>query len=558
MRSAMLTVLGGLAVALFVGATVMLSNPAPASAANATEIAAGGDHSCAIVAGGAVKCWGDNDNGQLGNNDAPNDSSAPVDVCTFFLFFCSNVSGMTDISAGFNHTCAVTGGGGVQCWGDNSRGQLGNDNDPNDADTPVNVCAGTFLFGPPPCDSNLANVEQVAVGDVHSCALISGGTVKCWGSNTNGQLGDGTTTDRSTPVTVCDAPGLFFGCSPSLTDVVQIAAGASHTCALHSDGSVSCWGDNAFGQLGNNDAPNDSDTAVTVCATTLLFGDPCSSDLAGVDSIGAGSGYTCAVMDAGRAKCWGHNASGQLGNGFTTDRSTPVDVCVSAGFFGCDPALDGVDEIRDAGGLHTCVLMDDTGVMCWGENARGQLGNGDAPDDSVAPVDACVFIFLLFTCLPVTGYESVSAGDNHTCAATSSGGIQCWGESDPNGQVGDGASVNRDRPTNVVTLGPKEAPTPTATATATSPDPTATPTNTSPGPTTTATATSPGGVLIGDVNCDGLVNAIDALFVLQFIAGLLPAFPCPDAADVDGSGAVTAIDAALILQHAAGLITLPS
>ena len=247
------------------------------------------------------------------------------------------------IAAGDNHTCALTTTGGVKCWGDNNLGQLG-DGTTTKRVTPVDVSGLT------------SGVSAIATGGSHTCALTTTGSVKCWGRNFYGQLGDGTTTDRFTPV---DVSGLTSGVS-------AIAAGGSHTCALTTTGGVKCWGRNSFGQLGDGTAPTNSSTPVDASGLT-----------SGVSAIAAGNSHTCALTTTGGVKCWGNNSSGQLGDGTTTARSTPVDV---------SGLTSGVSAIA-AGGFHTCALTTTGGVKCWGNNFFGQLGNGLGVTERTTPVD---------------------------------------------------------------------------------------------------------------------------------------------------------------------------
>jgi len=191
----------------------------------ATQIATGSSHSCAVVAGGTVECWGNNFNGELGNNTTTN-SSVPVAV--------SGVSGATRIAAGGLHTCAIVVGGAVECWGSNSNGQLG-DNGFTFTDSLVPVAV-----------SGVSGATQIATGSSHSCAVVAGGAVECWGDNGSGQLGDnGGSAESGIPVVVSGMSG-----------ATQIAAGLRHTCALVAGGGVECWGLNVNGQLGNNSTTN--------------------------------------------------------------------------------------------------------------------------------------------------------------------------------------------------------------------------------------------------------------------------------------------------------------
>jgi alpha-tubulin suppressor-like RCC1 family protein len=299
---------------------------------NIAAITAGGLHTCARTSGGGVKCWGYNGNGQLGDGTTT-DRTKPVNVSGL-------ASGVSAIAAGDSHTCALTSGGGVKCWGANYFGQLG-EGTTTQRLTPVDV-------------SGLASgVIAIAAGDSHTCALTSGGGVKCWGRNDYGQLGDGTTTQRLTPVDV----------SLLASGVSAIAAGKYHTCALIAGGWVMCWGYNAAGQLGDG-TTTDRYTPVDVLLAS------------GVSTIATGANHTCALTAGGGVKCWGWNGSGQLGDGTTTDRTTPVDVSGLAS---------GVSAIA-AGGLHTCARTAGGGIKCWGRNAEGQLGDGTTTD-RYTPID---------------------------------------------------------------------------------------------------------------------------------------------------------------------------
>jgi hypothetical protein len=241
----------------------------------------------------------------------------------------------TALAAGGGYTCILTTSGGVKCWGYNSDGELGN-NSTTSSSLPVDVSGLT------------SGVSAISTGGYHTCALTTGGGVKCWGENFYGELGNNSTTDSPVPM---DVSGLTSGVS-------AIATGYLHTCALTIGGGLKCWGDNASGQLGNNSSTNSS-VPVNVSGLT-----------SGVSAISAGDYHTCALTTSGGVKCWGWNNYGQLGNNSTIDSHVPVDV---------SGLTSGVSAIA-AGDLHTCALTTGGGVKCWGLNHYGQLGNNSTTD----------------------------------------------------------------------------------------------------------------------------------------------------------------------------------
>ncbi|MCH7579086.1 MAG: hypothetical protein IIB22_02460 [Chloroflexi bacterium] len=214
------------------GTTISRRTPTDVSGLEIDSIVApGGFHTCALSAAGAVRCWGNNFVGQVG--DGTNTGrSIPVDVSELG-------SQIAAIAAGFNHTCVLTDAGGVKCWGQNILGQLG-DGTMTDRNAPVDVVGLS------------SGVAAIATGGGHTCVLTTTGGVKCWGDNIFGELG-AATTERCGPVnnpcstTPVDVVGL--------TDVTAVAAGVGHTCALTTEGSVMCWGYNTYGQLGDGSTP---------------------------------------------------------------------------------------------------------------------------------------------------------------------------------------------------------------------------------------------------------------------------------------------------------------
>ncbi len=348
-----------------------------------SSISAGEGHTCALTSAGGVKCWGFNAYGQLGNGTS-NDALSPQDVVGLS-------GGVIAVSAGADHTCALTSAGGVKCWGYNAFGQLGNGT-ANDASSPQDVVG---LSG---------GVVALTAGYYHTCALTSAGGVKCWGFD----LASGTASN----VSPRDVVGLSSG-------VIALSAGSAHTCALTSTGGVKCWGYNYFGQLGNG-------------MVHQTLGSP--QDVVGLSSavvaLCAGADHTCALTSAGGVKCWGYNIFGQLGNGAVNEGlGSPQDVVGLSS---------GVTAVS-AGFYHTCALTGPGGVKCWGHNASGQLGNGTA-NDALSPQDTVGLS---------SGVNALSAGWSHTCAPTSAGGVKCWGDN-AFGQLGNGTTDPSLTPQDVI------------------------------------------------------------------------------------------------------------
>ena len=340
-----------------------------------TKLAAGNDHTCALMTDGTLQCWGDNADGQVGDGtDFP--SRPPRTVI--------GLNGrVVAIATGGNHSCALLVGGTLNCWGRNSSGQLG-DGTTDERLIPVAV------VGLPMAPTALAG------GDAHSCALFPGGALFCWGNNSSGQLGNGTTNDSLAPVAVM---GLATG-------VVEIVAGFQHSCARLTNGDVHCWGDNSRGQLGN-DSQNGSNVPVTVVGLSRP-----------AIALAAGFDHTCAVLQDGDVECWGDNARGQLGDGTRDMQIKPVAV---------QELSDDIASLA-AGRYHTCALAIDGDVHCWGSSNRGQLGNGSL-ESSRTPIR-----------VRTLGEDAmaIAAGEEHTCAILQSDAMRCWG-SNRDRQLGEGS-----------------------------------------------------------------------------------------------------------------------
>ena len=353
---------------------VIVSGLGSGVAAIAAGGAFGGEHSCALTTAGAVLCWGEL-------------SLTPAAVSGLG-------SGVAAIAANGGYACALTSANGVLCWGNNVDGELGD---------------GTTISRPTPMKvSGLdSGVAAISAGYGHACAVTTAGGVLCWGYNGDGELGDGTTARHLTPVPVAS-----LGSS-----VAAVAAGGDQTCALTTAGGVLCWGGNSDGELGDGTTTQ----RLTPVAVSGLGSE--------VAAITAGSGSTCALTTAGGVLYWGGNSDGELGDGTTTTRLTPVPVSGLGS---------GVAAIA-TGQFHTCALTAVGGVLCWGYNNFGQLGDGTTTDRS--------------TPVAVSGLGSdvmaIAAGGYHTCALTTASGVLCWGF-DSNGQLGDDEAETYATPRTVV------------------------------------------------------------------------------------------------------------
>ncbi|MGA3058495.1 MAG: hypothetical protein ABSE70_10755 [Candidatus Limnocylindrales bacterium] len=332
------------------------SNPVMVSGlTNATQISAGKYHTCAVRSDGTVWCWGLNDYGQLGNGSTTS-SSTPVQV--HGVGGTGNLTGVSQVSANGKFTCArISASQSVVCWGRNASGQLGTGTADGNDQPHANPAAVVGVGGV----GTLTGVSSITTGANHACALLSGGGVDCWGLNDHGQLGNNTTTNSASPVQVVGAGG-----SGTLSGVSEISGGRMHVCA-RIGGQVWCWGRNESGELGDG-------------TTTTRSYPVRAGSIATAAQISAGEYHSCARLADGTAMCWGAAAYGQIGDGTTMDTPNPVTV-IGPGGFG---VLGGIGAISAGGGdineandyEHTCALMSDGTVVCWGQNNYGQLGDG--------------------------------------------------------------------------------------------------------------------------------------------------------------------------------------
>ncbi|MFM2106509.1 MAG: hypothetical protein RL338_1541 [Chloroflexota bacterium] len=363
--------------ALLLAAPGLVAPPAASAAQPATAISAGANHACAILADRTIRCWGANANAQLGNRSTTR-SATPVAVL--------GLGDARAVAAGTNHTCAIVGDDGtVYCWGSNAYGQLGATTERSRSLEPIRA-------------GELEGAIALAAGARHTCAILEGGLVRCWGSNEEGQLGNSGVRGRSAePVEV-----------KGIVRASSIGAGEAHTCIRIKDGTGRCWGANGFGQVGRGSTAATRTPALIARGTTLAF-------------VTAGRFHSCTVTLAKTVACWGWNLLGALGGG-TGELTATAPVAV--------PKLGGVRAI-DAGEGLTCVLMTTGRVRCWGPNDFGGLGN-QSTTDSPTPVGVS----------GVADAVAISVGTAFACALLETGGVRCWGQN-ASGQLGDGSRTDR-------------------------------------------------------------------------------------------------------------------
>jgi alpha-tubulin suppressor-like RCC1 family protein len=349
-------------------ATLSINSATPAATAPPAtgKISLGQFHTCAVKADSTVACWGHNSSHEV--TSGPVNPSVPEPVVV------AGLTGITQVAAGYQRSCAIGNLGSIWCWG------------------------GAMTTPTPLKDSNGADVlgaKVLAMGYVHNCFIDAGTTVRCWGDNSGNQLGQGAASAYTSPVVVQTATG-------PLTDVVSLAAGDFHTCALKSNGDVVCWGQGPIGD-GTESAPRAVALAVT-----------------GATAIGSGAGHVCAAITTGGVKCWGANGNGQLGNMNTTSQLFPVNVADFAGL------LSGVTVIA-AESKNTCAIPASGRVVCWGAVFPDAL-NGT---NTYSPTEKGNLSLQVI---------AMASNWNHSCVLVTDGSMECWG-SDAYGQLGNGISL---------------------------------------------------------------------------------------------------------------------
>jgi cysteine-rich repeat protein len=394
--------------------------------ADAAAIALGYAHSCGLGSSGKVQCWGNNWIGQLGVGDTVNrgfnESEMGPNLPAVAL---GTGKSAVALSSGADTTCAILNDGGVKCWGSNAGGQLGVGDTANRGSAPNHL--GDNLPAVPLGSGRTA--IQVAVGHAHACALLDDHSMKCWGYNLHGELGQEDGESRGDVLgELGDAlPPIKLGTGRS---ALAIAAGAYHTCAVLDDFSVKCWGMGDWGQLGLGD-PGDRGYASGHMGDGLPTVDLGTGRSA--RDIAAGEYHSCAVLDDGSVKCWGYGEYGQLGQGDTQARGDGFGLMGDA----LAPIQLGTGRSAKrvfAGVYKTCAILDNDSVKCWGMNYYGGLGVGDTATRGDGPNEMGDFLPAVSLGSGRTA-KSLAVGDSHTCALLDNETVKCWGNNSY-GQLG--------------------------------------------------------------------------------------------------------------------------
>jgi alpha-tubulin suppressor-like RCC1 family protein len=405
---------------IVIGSSVVVEVDTQAIASAVVQVAMGNNHTCVLLNNNDVRCWGRNDFGQLGlgnliniGDDEAITSMPPIKFPTGFT--------VKKITAGLQHTCALSVTNKVICWGRNDFGQLGYGDTTNRGGNPETTPDKLDFIA-------LSSVKTIISGNFafHTCAILVSEAVKCWGLNDAGQLGLGNkNTIGDTAGELENTPAINLG----NLSVKEIALGTRHTCALLADGTLSCWGKNDLGQLGYGNTNNFGDDLGETPNTKAV-------DIDDAAQIALGNSHTCVVTTSKKVHCWGLNSSGQLGYG-NENNIGDDETFATAGFV----SLGANAKQLSLGALHSCVLLENNSIKCWGANNVGQLGYGnpDGIGDDELPID--VGTVEVNTDITQGKIIQIFSGATHNCVLFESGNIKCWGNNFA-GQLGYGNTNN--------------------------------------------------------------------------------------------------------------------
>ena len=375
--------------------TPILLNASANSIGSHSAIAAldaGENHACTIDRNEHLRCWGLGSTGQLASGNTGNQFSPYLSTSYY------SEHPWTQLALGDRHSCGLDGNGYLYCWGTSDSYQNGYDT--SQRDYPYqHSWQSSEIYG----DSMIS----LSAGGDSTCSIREDFTLWCWGRNNEGQLGHGTYSQGTSPARVN---------LPSDTTPLAVSVGGLHTCALDNLGAVYCWGSNNQGQLGlGNNTQSNVPIQVTLPSSTRAV------------ALSSGDAHTCAILDDASISCWGYNNNGQVGDGTTDSRQSPTSVILSGQN---DPIM------IDAGFSSTCALFDDGSIQCWGGNNYGQLGIG-SNIDSASPQSVT----------SMSNFEAfdISVGKGFACAAFYDGAVRCWGHNNY-GQLGIGSTTNQNQP----------------------------------------------------------------------------------------------------------------
>ena len=423
---------GGIAVASAPASVQADVNEVPVVTRAVRSLSLGTKHTCVMFDNGKVGCWGRNGEGQMGVGTTSDVGDGPGEMGTALRYVDLGTGRTaTAIAAGSFHTCALLDTGQVRCWGLGAAGQLG-----QGSIAAIGTAPGQMGDALAPVDLGTGRTAiALTAGASHTCALLDTRQVKCWGSNVAGQLGAGAIDIFG------DGPGEMGDARPTVDlgtgrTARAISAGASHTCAVLDTNQVKCWGSSAFGQLGlgSEDTIGDGPGEMGDALPTVDLGTGRTAR-----ALSAGRLHTCALLDNSQVKCWGRGLFGPLGSGSNDD--------IGDGPGEMGDALSAVDlgtgrsaRSVSAGDIHTCALLDNSQVKCWGSNVWGQIGTGDLfgrGDDPGEMGDALPAVDL------GTGRTAlaVTTENEHTCAVLTTRRVVCWGRNDT-GHLGRGDTVD--------------------------------------------------------------------------------------------------------------------
>ncbi|MDA0855234.1 MAG: hypothetical protein O2900_04625, partial [Proteobacteria bacterium] len=411
--------------------------PTPEDTAGAVEltyptaIALGGAHSCVLLNNGRIKCWGRNDNGEIGSGTPIGDRlDITIDNNIYEPEYVVGIDNAISISSGGSHTCALLDDNTISCWGSSYFGQLGK--------------KGRWGFNTHQIVDGISDVIEVGTGVSHTCVLLNDGNIKCWGDNHLVQVQKNAASADYCPFEdqLSNVGDNYKNCvylpetiiGDWVSDATSISAGNGHSCVTLSNGEVICWGHNYYGQIGAGTSEYLSTKYDVRCPGVLSSSirynciQPIeSSGISTAMKIIVGLNHNFAVLQNGNVMGWGSNQSGQLGDGTSTSQSTPVEIGV----------LSGITKIV-AGSSHSCAIFQGNSVKCWGNNQYGQLGNGTFGDgtESISPVGV----------IGLADVEDIATRGNHTCVIENKQ-VKCWGYNNY-GQLGNESEMNAGSPLN--------------------------------------------------------------------------------------------------------------